>query len=107
MVSASNVSKIWFARAYGEDEYHELLLRLARKSKLFHMLAAPLVSAVFIAIIGFVLLLLCPDPSRDWGYWFAYGFLAYAFVIGFYGSLFFVRLFRKSRQIEEPKNPLP
>ena len=34
MVSASNTAKIWFARAYGESEYQELLLRLARKTRL-------------------------------------------------------------------------
>src|SRR5208337_445540 len=29
LVSASNTSKIWFVRAYGESEYHDLLCRLA------------------------------------------------------------------------------
>ena len=98
MVSASNTSKIWFVRAYGESEYYELLLHVARKSHLSHALLPTVVAAMFTAGIGLVLLLLSPDPTKDWGYWFGIGFLVYAFVIGFYGCLSFVRLFRKAQQ---------
>ena len=105
MVSASNTSKIWFARAYGEGEYLELLQRMASKSKLSHALAGSIVSAAFIAIIGFLLLFLSPDPSKDWGYWFAIGFLVYGFAIAFHHSSFYVRLFRKARQLDHPKDP--
>ncbi len=104
MVSASNTGKIWFVRSYGESEYHELLLRLARKTRLSHALVPAIVAAMFIAVIGLVLLLLSPDPTEDWGYWFGIGFLTYAFVIGFYGSLFIVRLFRKARRTGEQGN---
>jgi hypothetical protein len=101
MVTASNTGKIWFVRSYGESEYHELLLRLARKTRLSHALVPAIVAAMFIAVIGLVLLLLSPDPTEDWGYWFGIGFLTYAFVIGFYGSLFIARLFRKARRTGE------
>jgi hypothetical protein len=103
LVCASNTSRIWFVRAYGENEYLELLLRLARKSKVSHAIAGTLVSAGFIALIGMVLLLLCPDPTKDWGYWIGFGFLGYALVIGLYGSLYLVRLFRTARRMEEQK----
>jgi len=96
MVSAANTGKIWFARAYGESAYYDLLLRLARSSRLSHALLPAIAGASFIGLIGFTLLLLSPDPSKDWGFWFAIGFLTYAFIIGFYGCLFFVRLFRKA-----------
>jgi hypothetical protein len=104
MVSAANAGKIWVARAFGEGAYHELLLRLAKGSRLSHALGPVIVAAVFTALIGLVLLLLSPDPRQDWGFWFAMGFLAYAFIIGFYHSLFFVRLFRQARRCggEEP-----
>ncbi len=98
MVSAGNTKKIWFARAYGEAEYDELMLRLARKSRLSHALAPMIAAAGLIASIGFVLVLLCPDPARDWGYWFGFGFIAYGIVICIHGSLFFVRLFRRAAQ---------
>lgn len=100
MISASNTGKIWFARAYGESEYHALLLRTAKRSKLWHALLPTIAAAMFIALIGLVLLLLSPDPSKDWGYWFGFGFLGYAFVIGFHGSLFFIRLFKKVQRDE-------
>lgn len=113
MVSAANTGKIWFARAYGEKELHDLYLRLARTSKLSHALISSSVGVIFTAMIGFILLLLSPDPGRDWGYWFGVGFLAYAFTIGLYGSLFYIRLFQRARRSEEPRyypvqqTPLP
>jgi hypothetical protein len=104
MVSASNTGKIWFVRAYGESEYHELLLCVARRSRLAQALLPNLAAAMFTALIGLTLLFLSPDPGKDWGYWFGMGFLAYAFVIGFYGSLFLIRLFKMANR-DEPKNP--
>ena len=104
MVSAGNTGKIWFARAYGEDAYQELLLSVARRSRLSHALVPTIVAPAFVALMGLVLLLLSPDPTRDWGYWFAIGFLAYAFAIGLHGSLFVVRLFRKASRSGEPGN---
>jgi hypothetical protein len=99
-VSASNTAKIWFARAFGETEYRDLLIRMAKKSKLSHALAGALVSAAFIALSGLVLLYLSPNPNRDWGFWFAAGILLYAFIIALYGSLYFVRLFKTARRSE-------
>jgi hypothetical protein len=97
LVSAANTGKIWFIRAYGEREYYDLLLHLARNSRLSHALVPTLAAAIFLAVVGLILLLLSPDPGKDWGYWFGVGFLLYAFAIGFHGVLFWVRLFRKAR----------
>jgi hypothetical protein len=104
LVSAANTSKIWFARAYGEQEYVELIQEVARRSKLSHALAGTIVSALFIAMVGLVLLFLCPNPGTDWGYWIGWGVLTYAFVVGFYGSLSFIRIFRMARK-EKQKSP--
>jgi hypothetical protein len=100
MVSVSNIGKIWIARALGEGEYYELLLRTAKRSRLSHALLPTIAAAMFLALIGLTLILLCPDLDKDWGYWFGLGFLAHAFVIGFYGSLFYVRLFIKAQSDE-------
>src|SRR5262249_10480974 len=75
LVSAANSGKIWFARAYGEDAYQGLILSVAAKSSLSHALTPLIFVGGFMATIGFVLLLLCPDPAKDWGYWFGIGFL--------------------------------
>jgi len=102
LVSASNTAKIWFVRSVGETEYLNLLYRLARTTKLPHALAGVLMSALFIAIAGAVLLFLSPDPHLHWGYWYGMGILCYAFVIGFYGSIYFWRLFRTARRGDFP-----
>src|SRR5689334_3080900 len=44
-VSASNISKIWIVRTYGETEYWELLMNLARKSRLSHAVGFNLLAA--------------------------------------------------------------
>ena len=36
LLSASNIRLVWFARAYGEREYYELLLRTAKRTTLWH-----------------------------------------------------------------------
>ena len=100
MVSASNTSRIWFVRAYGEVEYRDLLYRLAIKSKLRHALAGVICSSAFTGLSGLVLLFLCPDSSRDWGYWFAQGIIIYAFIIALYGSLYMYRLFKAAKRVE-------
>lgn len=101
-VTSANIGKIWFARAYGETEYRELLLQVARKSKLSHAIAGTIVSASFLALAGLVLLYLAPDPDHDWGYWFALGLILYAIIIGLYGSLFFRRIFKAARREAAP-----
>lgn len=95
LVSASNTSKIWFMRTYGEMEYRELVLSLARKSKLSHAVACVLGSASFTFLVGFILMFLSPDP-HEWGYWFAAGIMVYAVVVAFHGSLYCIRLFGSS-----------
>jgi hypothetical protein len=105
LVSASNTSRIWFVRAYGEKEYQDLLLRMAEKSKLSHALAATIGSAVFLALAGCLLLVLSPDADKGWGYWFAIGILVYAFAIAIHGSFFWIRLFRSARKQAEPSKP--
>ena len=102
LVSATNTSKIWFARAYGEQEFAELLKVLARKSKLSHALAGTIVSALFFAMVGLLLLFLCPDPNADWGYWIGIGVLTYAFIIASYGSLFFIKIFKTAKKEMQP-----
>lgn len=102
MVSASNIGKIWFVRTYGEAEYLQLLLGVARKSQLRHALAGVLLSAFFIALSGLVLLVLSPDPSEDWGCWFAIGILTYALAIALHGSAFCFRIFKMAKSQNAP-----
>lgn len=104
LVSATNTSKIWFARAYGEEESAELFKSLARKSRLSHALAGIIVSALFFASVGCLLLFLCPNPSLDWGYWIGFGILIYAFVVAIYGCLYFIRIFKMAKkEIQAPE----
>jgi hypothetical protein len=97
LVSSSNIAKAWMVRAMGEEEFARLLLGLARRSRLSHAVGGVVASASFILLLGAVTMLLCFDPARNWGYWIGVGITMYGVVVGLYGSLFFVRLFRKAR----------
>lgn len=104
LVSASNIGKFWIVSAMGETEYSEMLLRLVSKSKLSHALFSILMSSFFIVLTGLVLLFLCPD-KQTWGWWFGVGIMAYGFMIGLYGCLYFRRLFKKARNLPEVNIP--
>jgi hypothetical protein len=97
LVSASNASKIWMARAYGEKEYRELMLQAARRSKLAFALGTVWGVAGIFALTGAVLLFFCPD-ERSGGFWFAWGILLYALVIVIHGSLGVIRIFKLARK---------
>jgi hypothetical protein len=99
LVCASNFSKVWFARAMGEDEYHDLIIRMASKAPLLPSLLFILAPSACMAIVGISMLYFYPDPAKDWGFYFSMSFLAYALAIGLYGSLGFLRFRKEGRAI--------
>ena len=103
LVSAANAGKIWFLRAYGEAEYAALVVRLARKSRLSVALAGVAASGGFVILAGLVLWFL--SPPEQWGHWFGLGVMLYGFVVALYGSLHYVRIFRKARQLPAEEAP--
>ncbi len=98
MVSSSNAARLWTMRALGEEKYLEFLHLAARSGNLSHAIAGLLVSQMFLALVGLLLLWLSPDPSVDWGFWIALGILAYAFAMTVHGCLFLRRIFRAAGQ---------
>jgi hypothetical protein len=91
LVSASNVRNAWFARALGETHYLELLRAAAARSGRRAVFASILSSAFLVSLSGLLLLYFYPTPS--WGWYFAFGLLAYAGAIALHGSTFAARLF--------------
>ena len=96
LVSAANAGRVWMARTLGEAEYKALLIRLARQSRLSHAIAGVGASGVFVVLTGLVVLLFYPNPSEDWAFWIGAGIVGYGVILGLYGSLAFVRLFREA-----------
>jgi hypothetical protein len=92
LVSASNSSRIWFIRAMGEDRYAQLVADIAQNVRPWAAIGFILLAPMFFCLLGFTLLLFYPDPEADWGYYFALGVFAYAFVLALYGPLSFLRL---------------
>ena len=97
LVCASNFSRLWFMRAMGEVEYHELITNFAAKAHLPSAIVFILMPAVCIATIGLLLLYFYPDPNKHWGFFFAYGLFAYALAIGVWGPLAFLRFRREGK----------
>jgi hypothetical protein len=98
LISASNASRVWTARTLGEQEYANLLRQLARRSTLAAALLPAYAGAAFVLIVGLLLCFLCPDPEREWGYWFGLGIVLYGLVVAVYGTLGIRRVFREARE---------
>ncbi|MFA5205538.1 MAG: hypothetical protein WC708_14175 [Lentisphaeria bacterium] len=96
LVSASNIGKIWLVRSVGETQFAELLTSVARKQRLMPALFWVFLSSSFIILAGVVLIGLCPDPERDWGFWYGVGIVVYGVAIMLHGSLYFWRLFKRA-----------
>src|SRR5262249_31301474 len=94
MVSAGNAARIWAARTMGEASMKKMMLDLARRSTLRLALVPIYASSAFLALLGLVLIWLCPDPVADPAYWFGAGIVAYGIVIALHGSFAYVRLFK-------------
>jgi hypothetical protein len=95
LVAAGNAARVWSARTLGEQAQLDLMISLARRSRLSHAVSGVLASAFFMALVGVVVLLFYSSP-RSWGFWIGFGVVGYAAVIGVHGSLFMIRLFRKA-----------
>ena len=96
LVSASNAGKVWVARTMGEAAYEQLLIDLARRSKMSQALMSVLASAGFIILAGAVVLMFYSSPSSEWGFWLGLGIITYGIALVVHGSLWVVRLFRKA-----------
>lgn len=90
LVSASNVRSAWVVRALGEAEYLDFLRAAAGRSSRRAVYASVLISAAFSALAGLVLLFFYPTPS--WGWYFAFGMIAYALAVAVHGFRFAHRL---------------
>lgn len=106
LVSASNASKILTARVMGEEEYYRFTVSILLKSSPGSALLYLLIPAFFHTVLGFSLMLFYSDPLFDWGFYFALGFLAYAFAIAFHSVMFYFRLRRRQQQAASPEEDL-
>jgi hypothetical protein len=94
LVTSSNFGAGWTMRTLGEDEMQAFTIRLARRSTLRTALAFVWAGAAAVAMVGLLLTWLTrPD---EWGYYFGWGIMAYAFARVLHGSLAMVRLFRRA-----------
>lgn len=91
-----NVSKIWFARAIGEDESAALLIRTAAKSRLSHALWPLAVASATLASIG-GLFILTSGGWTHWAYWGGMGLVAAGVSHFVHQASAFVRIFRAAR----------
>jgi len=96
LVAGSNLSRCWVMRALGEREYRTMLERAVSRARLSTTVAFILASASCPAVVGALLVSL--SAATEWGYWFGIGIVLYAIGIGFYGTLFAFRLFRRARE---------
>lgn len=103
-VTAANLSRGWFGRALGEDEYYALLLRVARRSRRRDALAFTAAAAALLALSGLFLMGVSGGATTA-AFWFGVGIVAYALAIAIHGSTFIVRVFRQASGAEPSRDP--
>ena len=101
LVSATNAMKIMTAKALGEDEYLRFTQSVVARTSFGAGILYVLMPALFMTLLGGFILILFPSASAGWGFPIAIGVLAYAFAIGLWGTVRFLRL-KKTATKEEP-----
>ena len=94
VVTAENLRFGWIARALGEDELLAFYMSAAKRSHLWVAISFLFGSACFSVLAGLLLFLFYPDPSKDWGFWFATGIVLSGVAIALHKSMFAWRIFR-------------
>jgi hypothetical protein len=97
LVTASNLSRGWMARALGEQEVAAIILRAAARGSLATTLAMIWTAAMFVALAAGLLFWLSWNGDELTLY-FAAGILLYGLALGIHGSFFFVRVFGRARK---------
>lgn len=96
LVTASNLTKGWMARALGESEMERIILRAAGRGSLAVTLAMFWIAATFVIVAGAVLLWLSRGDNEMVSY-FAIGLGLYGLAIAVHSTFFFIRVFRRAR----------
>ena len=99
LVTSSNLSRAWIARALGEQEVLAFIKRAAARSSPVAATGFLIAAALPMALLGLSLLVLSGGPD-SWGYYFAWGILVYAVVMAVYSTGFALKLIRQVRQHE-------
>ena len=99
LVTASNLSGAWLVRTMGERAYHDVIVRLAARTRPSSALMFIAAQAIVIGAIGFVFLHLSPNPDGDLGNYAFLGFFGYALAVAVWGPLTFLRYHREGRAL--------
>ena len=96
LVTASNLSRGWMARALGEREVEQIILRVAARGSLATTLTMYWTATAFVIIAAAMLLWLSQeDDERVQA--FAIGLGLYGLAIAIHSTFFLVRMFRRAR----------
>ncbi len=94
LVTASNLSRSWMARALGEAEMEAIVMRAAQKGSRRIALAMLWLAGVF--LLAAAALLVVISGLDSWGFWFALGLAIYGTALPLHGSLYILRVFHRA-----------
>lgn len=94
MVAASNASKIFTARAVGEEEMAAMSRRVIQAMPPWPGLLYMVTPGFFVTMLGCSILYLYPQPNQ-WGHYIGMGMIIYAFAIFLWYPLRYVSVRRK------------
>jgi hypothetical protein len=100
-VSASNLSKVWAARAMGEEGYLDHLVSLARRTTPRQAYMPLVAASLFTMLAGWTLMFLGAEPPNELAQWFGFGIILYGGIQLLYGALSVRRMFRLAGERED------
>jgi energy-converting hydrogenase Eha subunit A len=82
-LTAFQVERMWLIRGLGTEPYLSLMRRAAAKSSRQAIVLSNLGAGLLLVISASALWFTQPNPTRDWGFWFAAGLAVYAVLNGY------------------------
>ncbi len=104
LVAYANSRGLWLVRAIGEKKYLEFMISASGQAEPRQTVALLLIPGLLIVVLGIVVMLFYPSPSKDWGFYISMGIFSYAFIIFLYSPLYFFRL-RKQYEKNSQTHP--
>jgi len=102
LVAGSNAVRIPMAHALGEEAYFQLVIEQTAKVNFWPGWLGRMAPALFYAFLALFVFFFFQTPDT-WGFWIAYGIVAYVFAYLIHGTTSFLRLRKLGKAKAESK----
>lgn len=102
LVTVSNSLRLWLVTALGEDTYYQILLDAAARANPRLSVALNILPGLVMMLLALILFLYYPDPTKDHGFYFAFGMFTYGVMVAVNYPRSFLRARREAQARVRP-----